>query len=214
MLAPAAKQTATALDRLAINAIPAKQDLGALEVVMAPLRKLGKLVNELTLGADDGTPEPIKVSLICPLHGPIIKASVTELVGRYADWTAAQVKAASAASVAVFFASAYGNTASLAQAISRGITKSGVGVETLNLEIAGIDEVEAALARSAGFIIGSPTLGGHMPTQVQTALGAILRTVEAKTLPCGVFGSFGWSGEAVDMMEGRLKVRWLEYLLF
>lgn len=23
---------------------------------------------------------------------------------------------------------------------------------------------------------------------------------------CGVFGSFGWSGEAVDELEGRLKV--------
>ena len=36
-----------------------------------------------------------------------------------------------------------------------------------------------------------------MPTQVQVALGAILREAEAKQLPCGVFGSFGWSGEAV-----------------
>lgn len=41
--------------------------------------------------------------------------------------------------------------------------------------------------------------------QVQTALGAILRSVQAKELPCGVFGSFGWSGEAVDEMEQRLK---------
>ena len=38
-----------------------------------------------------------------------------------------------------------------------------------------------------------------------TALGAILRASEAKALPCGVFGSFGWSGEAVDEMESRLR---------
>ena len=42
--------------------------------------------------------------------------------------------------------------------------------------------------------------------QVQTALGAILRDPKAKELPCGVFGSFGWSGEAVDELEKRLKV--------
>ena len=41
--------------------------------------------------------------------------------------------------------------------------------------------------------------------QVTTALGAILRASEAKALPCGVFGSFGWSGEAVDEMEARLR---------
>ena len=42
--------------------------------------------------------------------------------------------------------------------------------------------------------------------QVQTALGAVLRDEAAREQPCGVFGSFGWSGEAVDEMEGRLKV--------
>ncbi len=42
-------------------------------------------------------------------------------------------------------------------------------------------------------------------TQVTTALGAILRATQAKQLPCGVFGSFGWSGEAVDEMEARLR---------
>ena len=42
--------------------------------------------------------------------------------------------------------------------------------------------------------------------QVQTALGEILRNTSAKGLPCGVFGSFGWSGEAVDELEKRLRV--------
>ena len=28
-----------------------------------------------------------------------------------------------------------------------------------------IEEVEEAISRAAGFVIGSPTLGGHMPTQ-------------------------------------------------
>ncbi len=40
-------------------------------------------------------------------------------------WTQAQIAAASEANVAVLYASAYGNTAALAQAISRGITKAG-----------------------------------------------------------------------------------------
>lgn len=44
-----------------------------------------------------------------------------------------------------------------------------------------------------------------MPTQVQAALGTILRESQAKQLPCGVFGSYGWSGEAVDEMNQRLR---------
>jgi flavorubredoxin len=39
----------------------------------------------------------------------------------------------------------------------------------------------------------------------QLALGAILKDPEARAKPCGVFGSFGWSGEAVDELEQRLK---------
>ena len=59
--------------------------------------------------------------------------------------------------------------------------------------------------RTNGFVLGSPTLGGHMPTPVKAALGAILREPDARAKPCGVFGSFGWSGEAVDELEARLK---------
>ena len=43
---------------------------------------------------------------------------------------------------------------------------AGVGINTLNLETMSLDEVSKAIAESAGFVIGSPTLGGHMPTQV------------------------------------------------
>ena len=44
-----------------------------------------------------------------------------------------------------------------------------------------------------------------MPTQVSAMLGNILRLEAAKALPCGAYGSFGWSGEAVDILHGRLK---------
>ena len=43
---------------------------------------------------------------------------------------------------------------------------AGVGINTLNLETTSLDEVSKAVTESAGFVIGSPTLGGHMPTQV------------------------------------------------
>ena len=41
-----------------------------------------------------------------------------------------------------------------AQAISRGITKSAVGVETLNLETCPLEEVEQTIRKCDGFIIG------------------------------------------------------------
>ena len=44
---------------------------------------------------------------------------------RCREWTQEQIAAAERGVVAVLYASAYGNTAALAQAISRGVTKAG-----------------------------------------------------------------------------------------
>lgn len=71
-------------------------------------------------------------------------------------WIDEQISNQMAAKVAVLYASAYGNTASLAQAISRGITKAGVGVEMVNLEQVSTSEAEEVLLGSQGFCIGTP----------------------------------------------------------
>ncbi|HIK04261.1 MAG TPA: diflavin flavoprotein [Trichormus sp. M33_DOE_039] len=135
-------------------------------------------------------------------HGPIVRYGLIELTHAYREWI--QQQASADLTVALIYASAYGNTATLAQAIARGITKAGVAVESINCEFTEPEEIRAAVEKSAGFVIGSPTLGGHAPTPVQTALGIVLSTATNNKL-AGVFGSFGWSGEAVDLIESKLK---------
>ncbi len=140
--------------------------------------------------------------IYAPGHGPIVRYSLSRLTHDYRTWS--QQQKDQDLTVALIYASAYGNTATLAQAIAKGITKAGVAVESINCEFADPTEIEAAVQRCDGFIIGSPTLGGHMPTQVQTALGIVLSTT-AKTKLAGVFGSYGWSGEAVDEIDSKLQ---------
>jgi flavorubredoxin/flavin reductase (DIM6/NTAB) family NADH-FMN oxidoreductase RutF len=135
-------------------------------------------------------------------HGPLVKYGLEELTNAYRTWSQAQKEQELA--VALLYASAYGNTATLAQAIARGITKSGVRVESINCEVSTPDEIQAAIEKADGFIIGSPTLGGHAPTQVMTALGIAISSATKLKL-AGVFGSYGWSGEAIDLLENKLK---------
>jgi flavorubredoxin/flavin reductase (DIM6/NTAB) family NADH-FMN oxidoreductase RutF len=135
-------------------------------------------------------------------HGPLVRYGLIELTKAYREWSQQQTSAD--LTVALIYASAYGNTATLAQAIARGITKAGVAVESINCEFTEPEEIRAAVEKAGGFIIGSPTLGGHAPTPVQTALGIVLSTATNNKL-AGAFGSFGWSGEAVDLIEGKLK---------
>lgn len=135
-------------------------------------------------------------------HGPLVKYGLQDLTQAYRTWSQTQKEQELA--VALLYASAYGNTATLAQAIARGITKSGIRVESINCEVATPDEVQAAVEKADGFIIGSPTLGGHAPTQVMTALGVVMASATKLKL-AGVFGSYGWSGEAIDLLESKLK---------
>jgi len=140
--------------------------------------------------------------MLAPGHGPVVQYSAKELFHSYRQW--GQAQKSQDLSVALIYASAYGNTGTIAQALARGMTKSGVAVEAINAEQADPDDIKAAVEKSAGFLIGSPTLGGHAPTQIQTALGIVLASA-SKTQPAGVFGSFGWSGEAIDLLESKLK---------
>ncbi len=144
----------------------------------------------------------LSTAFYAPGHGPIVRYGLHELSNLYREWSLQQNS--KDLTVALLYASAYGNTATLAQAIAKGITKAGVAVETINCEFVEPGEIQEAIEKCAGFIIGTPTLAGHAPTQIQTALGIVLSTATKSKL-AGVFGSFGWSGEAIDLVEGKLK---------
>jgi flavorubredoxin/flavin reductase (DIM6/NTAB) family NADH-FMN oxidoreductase RutF len=135
-------------------------------------------------------------------HGPLVRYGLMELNKSYGEWSRSQ--ADREIKVALLYASAYGNTATLAQAIALGLTKGGVAVELINCEFAEPDDIKNAVERCEGFIIGSPTIGGHAPTPIHTALGTVLSVGNNNKL-AGVFGSYGWSGEAFDLIEGKLK---------
>ena len=140
--------------------------------------------------------------LYAPAHGPVVRYSLSRFTYDYRQWS--QEQKSQELSVALLYASAYGNTAILANGIAQGLIENGVNVESINCELADPAEITRIVEACDGFIIGSPTLGGHAPTQIQTALGIVLSTA-TKTKLAGVFGSYGWSGEAVDVIESKLK---------
>ena len=137
-----------------------------------------------------------------PNHGPVIRYSLSRLTYDYRQWC--QQQQSQTLTVAVFYASAYGSTTQLAKAIAQGLESQQVNPKLMNCELATPEEIAEAVQDTDGLIIGSPTLGGHPPVQIETALGIILNTA-GKSKLAGVFGSYGWSGEAIDLMEGKLR---------
>lgn len=135
-------------------------------------------------------------------NGPLIRSGLIKLTQSYFQWSHAQKEREM--SVALLYASAYGNTATLAQAIALGITKTGIAVKSINCEFTSPEEIHTTVEKADALIIGTPTIGGHAPTPIQTALGIVLATSDNSKL-VGVFGSYGWSGEALDIVETNLK---------
>lgn len=146
--------------------------------------------------------EALSLKTLAPAHGPLVRHSLSRFCQDYRQWCQEQTQRP--LRVAVLYASAYGSTATIAHATAQGLAIQNIAVECINCEDTSVEILAQIVAECDGFIIGSPTLGGHAPVQIQTALGTILANVP-KTKLVGVFGSYGWSGEAIDLLEQKLR---------
>ncbi len=146
--------------------------------------------------------EEFDIDTIIPGHGPAISGSWRSLLNNYQSWGESQKY--NNLRVALLFASAYGNTAAIADAIARGISKTGVKIKIINCEFTSSESLITEIRKADGYLIGSPTLGGHAPTPIVSALGTLLSEGNREK-PVGVFGSYGWSGEALELLEKKLK---------
>ncbi len=143
-----------------------------------------------------------EVQLVANGHGPILQHNVAELMGRYRDWSKAQAKAEKV--VAVFYVSDYGWSDRLSQAIARGITKTGVGVDMVDLKAADQQEVQELVSRAAGVVIGMPSLSGPNTKETTATLGTILAATHGKQF-VGLFESYGDDDEPIDPLLNKLR---------
>ena len=142
------------------------------------------------------------IKTIAPLHGPSIEYSLKSFLNDYIRW--GENLSTNNPKITLIYASAYGNTASIGDALAKGINRTSVEVESINCEFTSNDELINSIQNADGYLIGSPTLGGHAPTPIVSALGTLLSEGN-RDKPVGIFGSFGWSGEAIDLLESKLK---------
>jgi flavorubredoxin len=124
------------------------------DCLMAPMaRQVDGIVERL---------EELDIRTLVPGHGPAIEASWRSLLNDYRRWGEGQNKAS--LNVALLFASAYGNTAAIADALAQGVNRTGIRVNSLNCEFTPADELVNTIKEADAILIGSPTLGGHAPT--------------------------------------------------
>ena len=136
-----------------------------------------------------------KSALVANGHGPVLRHNTHELMERYRSWSQAQAKADKTA--AVFYVSDYGYSDRLSQAIARGITKVGVGVELVDLKSNDPQEIQEITSRASALIIGMPPLSSHYLKETTKNIGTILAAAKKKQL-VSMFESYGGDDEPVD----------------
>lgn len=139
------------------------------------------------------------ITTVATGHGPLLLHHVGEWVDRYRRWSKAQAKAET--SVVVFYVSDYGYSDRLSQAIARGITKTGVGVEMMDLKSADPQEVQETVSRAGGIAIAMPPASNKAAT---AAVSTILAAVKSKQV-VGIFESYGGDDEPIDPLLSQFR---------
>jgi flavorubredoxin/flavin reductase (DIM6/NTAB) family NADH-FMN oxidoreductase RutF len=143
-----------------------------------------------------------EINLVANGHGPLLRYNLQELLDRYRDWSNAQTKAER--SVAVFYVADYGYSDRLSQAIAKGITKTGVEVEMVDLRSADSTEVHEIVNRSMGIVLGMPPLAGKSQEDITANLGTVLAAAKDKQL-IGAFESYGDDDEPIDPLLTKFR---------
>lgn len=150
--------------------------------------------------------ERFSIKLIAPLHGPILRDNPMQYIDAYKTWSTKLERHKEGQKIlSIFYLTSYKNTQEMAQAIYDG-SESVEGVVANMYDLASIEESNMIriLEESDGFLIGTPTINADAPKPVWDLLSCLM-FLDKQGKCAGAFGSYGWSGEAVEHIIARLK---------
>jgi len=148
----------------------------------------------------------LPLEMICPGHGPILRSGWKEKIEsssrksrKYLEETQPSHR------VLLAYVSAYGYTKEMARSIAEGLQNaSDTTVDMVDIEHMLLGDLEEHVAKSDGILVGSPTINQNTLLPVYK-LFSVINPIRDKGKPAAAFGSFGWSGEAVKLIEDHLK---------
>jgi flavorubredoxin len=152
------------------------------------LRTLAKI-------ADSG----LKIDIIAPDHGPIWRKDINKIISLYQKWaTQKPTKKA-----VVVYDTMWGSTDKMARSIVDGLIAGGLKAEAMCLKANHRSDIVTEVLDAGALIVGSPTINSNMFPSVADVL-YYLKGLRPQNLIGAVFGSYGWSGEAVRQIRDIL----------
>lgn len=147
---------------------------------------------------------PLEINTICTGHGPILRSTWKEKVDLSEKLSLEAISNPVRSRVFIPYVSAYQNTRTLANSIADGVRSAGdIDVHVCDIETMSLAEIDEHLAKASGIIVGSPTINQNILLQIYQ-LFALINPIRDRGKLAGCFGSYGWSGEGVKLIESNL----------
>jgi flavorubredoxin len=167
---------------------------GYFDAIMRPFKeKIREAVAKL-----DG----LDIRIICPSHGPLRRRDPRTVIASYRNLAAAPPETGRKRALLLTL-SPHGNTRTMAAAVREGLESRGIEVIEQSMYGTSAGDIRDELERADALVVGTPTINRDAPPPVWQAL-SLVSTVTPKGRLAAVFGSYGWSGEAVKLIEERL----------
>jgi anaerobic nitric oxide reductase flavorubredoxin len=144
----------------------------------------------------------LPLDIICTSHGVIWRDNPAQIVEKYLAWANAYEEN----QVTIVYDTMWNGTRLMAEQIARGIHQADpeVNVKLFNSAKTDKNDIIAELFKSRGIVFGSPTINKGILTSLAGLLEEI-RGLSFKNKKAAVFGSYGWSGEGVEVLAESLR---------
>ncbi|HEY9124948.1 MAG TPA: FprA family A-type flavoprotein, partial [Bacteroidales bacterium] len=150
---------------------------------------------------------PLPIEIICNGHGPILRSTWKEKIDRSEKYAKEYLEkqGSEQKNILIAYVSAYGYTKIMAENIAKGIREnSNYEVDVTDIENILLGDLDEKLTKANAIIVGSPTINQNTLLPVYK-LFALINPIRDRGKLAAAFGSYGWSGEAVGLIENHLK---------
>lgn len=144
----------------------------------------------------------LPVDMICPSHGVIWKDDPLQIVHKYMEWAGDYQEN----QITLVYDTMWDATRKMAEAIAEGIRTADpdVTIKLLNCGKHDKNDVITEIFKSKAILLGSSTINNGILSAAASTL-EMIKGLKFKKKSAAAFGSYGWSGEAVQIIENQLK---------
>ena len=142
----------------------------------------------------------LDIEIIAPSHGIVWRSHIADIVNEYKKWATNQTEN----KALIIYDTMWGSTKKIAYAIANAFENKGVDISMLNLRQNHISDIMTQILTARYICVGSPTLNNNILPTVASFL-TYLKGLAPKDRFGLAFGSYGWGGQSVSMIEESLN---------